>query len=157
MASIAKFDEWQNSAGTKFGTVLQVVQQSYDNQVSTTLTNTWIDGPGTATITPKSASNKILVIISYSTLIATSAGVTESHNVIVRGSTVIGAASGSKQSSDYTGCWNTVFITNLDSPATTSAVTYKMQFRKVNGNGTVYVNTGEAGGGFRITLMEIQA
>lgn len=156
MASIAKFDEWQNSAGLKFGTVVQVVSQDYSNQISTSTTGTFVDANGTVTITPKSASNKILVMCNFSTLVTTSSGVTESHNILLRGSTVLGAPAGWKQSSDYTGCWNNITMTLLDSPATTSAVTYKMQTKRVNGNGIVYIGTGETSN-FKWILMEIQA
>ena len=161
MASIAKFDQWQDSAGNKFGTVVQVVQQTYDAQVSTNTLNTLVDGPGTVTITPKSASNKILIMLCFSTLADVGANVDavcESHNILYRGTTLIGPASGWKQSITRTSGWNNIAIQHLDSPATTSSVTYKMQFRRVSAaSGTVYVNTGESGGNFRWTLLEIQA
>jgi hypothetical protein len=64
MPSIARFDQWQNSAGLNYGTVLQVVSTtdgSYNAiSVSSGSTTNWTS----ATITRRVANSKILVMFS---------------------------------------------------------------------------------------------
>ena len=51
------------------------------------------------------------------------------------------------------GCWVDWGTSYLDSPSTTSAVTYKTQFANHNGTGTVYANLDNDTA--QITLLEI--
>ena len=50
----------------------------------------------------------------------------------------------------------TIGTTYLDSPATTSATTYKLQFRSSNNNASAYIGQGGVASS-TITLMEIGA
>lgn len=174
MASIAKFDEWQNSAGVKYGTVLQVVSTTKTDAFSTSSTTpTDITGLS-ATITPTSASSKILVI-SYVT--GGSSAASFSTILLLRNSTQIflGDAAGTRPRATgffYVEGNQGVMFSNsptvLDSPATTSPVTYKFQARVGSGGGIIVINrsprdTNDGSGTFdmrtpsSITLMEIQA
>jgi len=133
-------------AGTKLtgvGKVLQVVQ--------TVKTDTYSASPGTAaditgfsvSITPSSASNKILVLIN---IVGGGVGGTNTAQFrLVRGATLIyaGDAAGSRETGyasfisvdQYTtGTSSGIF---LDSPSTTSSTTYKVT---VTSNNTVYIN-----------------
>ena len=117
------------------GTVLQVVQ-TVKTSYFTFSGGSWLDVTGlSVSITPSSASNKILVSFSA---YATQSGTTGTYGVnlrIVRDATSIflGDAAGSaQQSSGQIGSNNGNYGFGLsgqylDSPATTSSVTYKIQ------------------------------
>jgi hypothetical protein len=131
---------------------LQVVNATYSTPV-TNNTGSYVDTGLTATITPSSASNKILVIVNQAdTYKATSD--TSARLLLLRGSTglIVFAAFASGTASTATNV--TSPGTNyLDSPATTSAVTYKTQVLSNSGPG-VTVQFGSSVS--TITLMEIK-
>ena len=150
-----------NSSGRKIlnqtGGVLQVVQATKTNSFSVTST-TFTDVTGmSVTITPSSTSSQILVIVAVGGH-ACSTG--DSLLQLVRGSTAInngssgfGQANSSENSTCLTG--TNVF---LDSPATTSATTYKVQQRADQGGQTAHFNSRPSGGvvvASSITVMEI--
>ena len=103
-------------------------------------------------ITPTSASNKVLV----RAVVQGSGNSSSSSNMFIRllrGSTVIGAgaAAGTRQQvgatiglPTYLGWIGTGAIEFLDSPATTSATTYKIQVSSQSGAVAVYVNRAES-------------
>ena len=129
------------------GSVLQVVQAIYNTEASTT-SNTFADTGVTASITPSSATSKILVIYALGYLCQdTNLGGIR----LLRGATVlqssIRAVTGSHAS----------YLHNeyLDSPATTSSTTYKIQFNKNAGNAFLTCWNSEQPS--TITLMEIAA
>lgn len=126
------------------GTVLQVVSTTKTDTFSMSST-TFGDVTGlSVSITPTSATSKILVI---SNLNWGSSGNDINATRLLRDSTVISAgAAASNRSPSFAGMRTasadnieTVSVTFLDSPATTSATTYKVQVR-VGSADTVYVN-----------------
>jgi hypothetical protein len=136
------------------GAVLQVVNASYSTQLSTT-SSTPSDTGLTATITPKFATSKILVLADQSGLYASSGGgTTGGYVTLLRGSSYLitmagrygGDSGGQTLSIAGTG------VAYLDSPATTSATTYKTQYYSA-GSQLVYVQV--YGATSTITLMEI--
>lgn len=136
--------------------VLQVVQGTTSTSVSNS-TNVYADTTLTATITPTATSNKVLVFVSQNNCAKTTGNIDNSVFLqLLRASTSIqefanfGCFTGS--SLDNRGSFSTVF---LDSPATTSAVTYKTQFRNAVNAASVSVQT--SGGSSTIVLMEISA
>jgi len=142
--------------------VVQVVHTNKTSSFSTTST-TFTDVTGlSATITPQSVNNKILVTLS--TVTGDNTGSRMKLFNIVRGSTNIGqpdsAGSVSSTRTVYDNVADTahmVHATVLDSPATTSATTYKVQCR-INSAGTMYVGTRQSGDAEQcstLTLMEI--
>jgi hypothetical protein len=139
------------------GSVVQVVNATYSTQV-TNNTGTYADTGLTASITPSSASNKILVLITQSS-VGKNTGILSSALAIklVRDSTDIitfGVAIGYTETNIY----NLGFSPStsyLDSPSTTSSVTYKTQFANVVNSAGVRVQTD--GATSTITLMEIKA
>ena len=137
------------------GSVLQVVQGTTTTQVSTTGI-TLIDTGLTATITPTSASSKILVMVDQSSVGKANAD-ERVKIVLLRNSTQIAtltelaAYNAAAQNNDI----GSVTISYLDSPATTSATTYKTQFSTINGNGSAIVQWNPSTS--TITLMEIAA
>jgi hypothetical protein len=135
------------------GSVLQVVySQATSGTVSSTTTN-FADSGFNVTITPSSTSSKIH-ISWYFNANNNSTGATGTVSKIYRGTTAISQGDGTF---DYqtvaTNTHQTVCSFILDSPATTSAVTYRLYFRKYGtGPAVIYPSWG----GVRITAMEIQ-
>jgi hypothetical protein len=131
------------------GSVLQVVSATKTDTASTG-SSTFADITGlSVSITPSSASNKILIIASinlgWDNLIA------KVGSRIMRDSTAIavGDTAGSRiRLSGYLYAGVTcetpfvVSVNFLDSPSSTSALTYKWQFSALDNAGTVYVNRG---------------
>jgi hypothetical protein len=140
------------------GKVLQVVSAATSTQASLTSTS-YADTGITATITPTLATSKILVLISatYLSYRDTTGTVVQTKAQILRGATQIyenliatqieGASAGTM----YTG--STAGYTYLDSPATTSATTYKLQAARNLGVGVFYQQGGTNTS--TITLLEI--
>jgi hypothetical protein len=140
------------------GSVLQVVNATYVTETSNA-TTTYVDTGLSATITPTSSSSKILVIVDQSDIYSPSSGNPVGVKIqLLRGSTSILVFTGY---AGYQSLGNidvgSATCNYLDSPATTSATTYKTQFAKqANNTGTVYVQNGGVGYS-SITLMEIAA
>ena len=144
------------------GSVLQVVSATYATQTSSSSGNTWIDVGLSATITPKFSTSKILVLVAATGLrkvATTNAGVAVGLRVL-RGATQIvdvgldnssteTTANGGQSTTSSSTCY-------LDSPATTSATTYKLQFNNArNVSDLVYICIANCTS--VITLMEIAA
>jgi len=111
------------------GTILQVVNATY--ATSTTTTSTTYQASGlTASITPTSSSNKILIAASvpYDTFGGTSNQATltlyrGATNLMTNGYSIIGGAGALNIQAGSSG------LSWLDSPATTSSTTYTIYFR----------------------------
>lgn len=153
------------------GKILQVVQTVKTDPTSTTSTS-YTDIPGmSVTITPSSASNKILIIPD---LALSGPNSDIGYAQLLRGSTVIYGGDAATHNGLY-GCYsgdpaggpfvygvNIVTRMFLDSPATTSATTYKCQFK--TNSGTFYLNrTSATSGSYNIrpassiTAIEVAA
>ena len=140
------------------GSVLQV--QSFTSTTPATNSGGWTDmGDMSVSITPYYSTSKILIIASLHTEI-------NSYNIgstrINRNGTVIGSGSGGAHrvwlSQSYGGVNGTnTGVQYLDSPATTSALTYKLQWWV--STGTAYLNRGVGNTDFNdtstITVWEI--
>jgi len=130
--------KWAAPAGG--GKLLQLVSATTNTGVTNT-TDNYADTGLTATITPTSATSKILVIISQAIECDVSSGNTGTEiNAtinLLRGATSIWQANRALMTSDGTTTAHFVAahisITCYDDPATTSATTYKTQFRRYNG------------------------
>ena len=151
-------------SGASGGGIVQVVQEIFTT-VSTVTSTSFADVGLSASITPTSSSNKILVIGDIST-----SGSNGQYTMfqLVRGSTNIYLGTSSKTyigskvwypASDNTNDGDAIGNTNmffLDSPATTSAVTYNIQMRVTGAssvlNGRANDDTSLASS---ITLMEV--
>jgi hypothetical protein len=136
--------------------VLQVVNFSTNTETNAT-TSTYIDTALTATITPTSASNKILVLVSANGLAKLNTNTTGNLR-IVRGSTsilIFGGAFGYTASTAANAVASAT-AQYLDSPATTSATTYKVQVVNSGNSGDIRVNWDTLANS-TITLMEISA
>ena len=183
-ADVATIDSSGLSMGsgmklTSTGHILQVLQATKTDTFSTNST-TFVDITDMAvTITPSSTSSKILLLYNVS------CGVTSGHSVIkavrtIGGTTtdvLVGDADGSNRvranNKIYnTSTYNTTYTTYsmvgqiLDSPNTTSAVTYKIQGASpysasytlvVNRTGTTGDLSWDARTSSQITVMEVAA
>jgi len=149
--------EWAAAAGG--GKVLQVVSANNSTETSSS-SSTFADTNLTATITPTSATSTILVLVNQTGL-GKQTNDTQLHMRLLRGATVISnferiAANNGANTNNFVGASSVAYV---DSPATTSATTYKTEFASKNNNATVYVQGSSAGTASMstIVLMEIGA
>jgi hypothetical protein len=138
------------------GKVLQVVQVTTSTQVINA-TTTYADTGLTASITPSSASSKVLVMVSQMGLLRSAGGSTIALKLkLLRGATDIAqlayyglyTATTLQQSGSMTYAY-------LDSPATTSSTTYKTRF--ANDDNVASVRVQQDNELSTIILMEIGA
>jgi len=130
------------------GSVLQVISTTKTDTFSTATTGSWVDVTGmSVSITPTSSSSKVLVIVDLALALSTVVDIVQQR--LVRGSTAIcvGDSRGSRNpvsgaagviSSNNTNANHTRGFNFLDSPATTSSTTYKIQV--FSNTGTKFVN-----------------
>jgi hypothetical protein len=155
------------------GSVLQVISTAKTDTFTTTgTTQTAITGL-TATITPISATSKILIIVSIG---GYAQGASQGRFILTRGgSTITGAVgdtAGSRTSDTFTlsGATSgapqiTGGMTYLDSPATTSSTTYGITVSANDAGEVIYINRSNLdsnGAQYQrnistITIMEIAA
>ena len=131
--------------GQLFNQVLQVIK----TDIFSTTSTTFVDITGmTINITPKSSNSKILIIADLK--IGGTSNCSVNVALLRNGTQIyIGDTRGSRQRATYTTSndtnLNDVYAScnvYLDSPGTTSPVTYKFQMRTEVGNaGTGYLNT----------------
>lgn len=164
-------------ANAPSGSVIQVVSVTKTDSASGTNTqqSSW-SNVLSASITPVSSSNKILIIAHLNWSSAVSSGDFSPLTRLARGSTAIciGDAAGSRPRTTTGYNWpgrtdmqENLSITFLDSPGTTSSTTYNVQIaiRGTSSGGTWYVNRSADDGNnveeprtaSTITLMEIAA
>ena len=137
------------------GKVLQVVNQVQATEV-TSNSSSYADTGVTAAITPSASSSKVLVICTNDCTkygYDGSVGIRCYRDSTEIGGTIIGRKVCDTDNNDKS---QSVFsFTVLDSPSSTSSLTYKTQFNNSAGSGTVRYNAGS--GTSTITLMEIGA
>lgn len=129
------------------GSVVQVVS-TIKSDTFTTTSSSYVDVTGlSVSITPTSSSSKILVLFQINGSQEVGAG--RAYLKLLRGSTVIDAgdvagsrtpALGGFSSIDQSITSTPVSGNFLDSPATTSSTTYKIQVAMAAGSGTAYIN-----------------
>ena len=148
------------ATGLKWATPTSKVVQIVNAQTSTQVlssSSTFADTNLTATITPTSASNKILVFVNQNG-VAKYATNTRMQIRLVRGATTILNLDSNAGNND-SGVGNSVGSVScvyLDSPATTSATTYKTQFNSSANSGTTYLQDSTSPGTTStILLMEV--
>ena len=148
--------------GLTTGKILQVLFDGTSTNWSTSSTS-YVDTDLSVSITPASASNKVLVTVSANYGRANLTGAYGLYNLL-RDSTSIAEGSFTDQ---YGPALGSLAVTVLDTPATTSALTYKVQGRVDNAAGSMIVYLPRATGSMAsgdvyigyasITVMEIAA
>jgi hypothetical protein len=152
MTSTMRFDKWENSVGQPYGTVVQVVQGvKRDTWSVSGVATTFYEVSGySVSITPKFANSKIFVTGT----VHVSSWYWEIQGRLYRNGSVIDDATGDTRGSRtratftqnlYQGAtnvrssWASVPFQYLDSPNTTSAITYSIALNGY-GSGLVGVN-----------------
>ena len=151
--------KWAAPAGG--GKVLQVVNATTSTSVVVT-TGTFTDTGLTATITPTLSSSKILVLISQYALMERADNRVFIGWQYLRGATVLNTSTqliGGRWTFDGLGSsfGGLLGASYLDSPATTSATTYKTQGRPYDTTNSASVNYNPGSYVSTITLLEIGA
>jgi hypothetical protein len=149
------------TTGFPAGSVIQVVSATYSTQTSISSTS-YADTGLTASITPTSASSKILVIVNQNVTNQQNTNAARVFELqLLRGATSIMdkdfysyAAVGANGYFE-TGLDGTQIV--LDSPATTSSTTYKTQGRMDSTASSTALVFQQGSGKSTITLMEIAA
>ena len=145
MASIIKVDTIQTAAGgtpslsdlgiatTGTGKVLHVVNATTTSQVANT-TTTYADNGLSASITPSSTSSKILILVAQTSYTYRQTNDTHGYNVrLLRGTLTIyeneraSMLNAGTSGNGYQELYSILNFSYLDSPATTSEITYKNQ------------------------------
>ena len=137
--------------------ILQVVTGVASSQNASTST-TYIDSGLSATITLQSTSSTVLVFYSqniYSDTAATGGGLrlvrnVPSANTVLRTDIDLSYGAGSGMLTQHS------FI-YLDSPASTSAITYKTQFCRTLGAGNIFVQANGTNQRANIVLLEVSS
>ncbi len=148
-----------SGATAGFGKILQVVQGTHATEVINS-TTTYTDTGLTASITPSSTSNKILVLVNQSYLIQDASGDSAGGSIrLLRDTTRISGgterfelwirALGDNNRSVY----GRQTINFLDTPASTSALTFKTQSARYTG--TDIITTCPSSMEASIILMEV--
>jgi len=146
--------KWATPAGGG-GKVLQVVNVAYSTQTNVS-TTTFVDTGLSATITPTSATSKILVIANNAGVKKGAANNLYGAFKLLRGSTdliTFESQAGINSNNTEANGIGSVSCNYLDSPSTTSATTYKTQFNATASNMAVQQDNCSS----TITLMEIGA
>ena len=150
------------------GSILQVVTASTSTEVANT-TATMTDTGLSVNITPSSATNKILVFVSQPYRTARNSTSAYGSIILLRDSTqltsipkssgggfLLGYNSTGPTTTDTRGVYS---VTYLDSPTTTSQVTYKTQMAVNSANNNAFIETQENGttdnATSYITVMEV--
>ena len=122
------------------GNVLQVVAMS-DSTQTTSTANSYIDTTITLSITPQFSSSKVLVMVVAAGLAKRDQNTTGALQLL-RGSTVLSSIDGQFAYNNSTQhiAVASAALNYLDSPATTSATTYKVQVKNNGATGDIRVN-----------------
>jgi hypothetical protein len=142
-------------AAASAGKVLQVVS-AVDTTASTTTSNVYSDSGLSASITPTSNTSKVLVMYHH-LLFCSGTSPVGALVRLLRDSTTLLEVSGSDTTlyATVTGIVGFNSVMYLDSPATTSSLTYKTQYRSIASGKSAEIN--HSGFSGSMILMEIQA
>jgi len=143
------------------GSVLQVVNATYSTE--TTITSTSYTNTGlSASITPTSASNKILVIVGQTIIASRTTGSEVGSVNLVRGATqvmeitrALGLEAGNGSGGSYVN-FGAIGFSYLDSPSTTSSTTYKTQAKASSTANSGYVECQSGSSTSTLTLIEVK-
>jgi len=144
------------------GSILQVLQTTTTANIITSSTS-FVSTGFSLSITPSSASNKVLININGGGAYMLTLAATTMRVTIYRGGTDLAAGygvanNGMMRFSTVGGTWtlSPYSMMWLDSPATTSSTTYTVYFRNADTANSVQFSEGDRGV-VTLTLMEIAA
>jgi hypothetical protein len=142
------------AAAAAGGKILQVVQSTYSTEV-TSSSGTFADTGLSASITPSSTSNKVLVFVYNNWEKSSANGDNGLKYKLVRGSTDIFTSYIFGYTSTTLRLLGTYSAQYLDSPSTTSSTTYKLQFNNFVNSSAVITQNGSSTA--VMILMEVGA
>lgn len=151
MTSIMRFDKWQNSLGQAYNSVVQVNQTVRSARTTYSSVTSWTDVVGmSVNITPKFADSKVMVEVVVH---ASVSGSTSINFRVLRNGSAIGLGdtgntgqAGFRMENSNTSWADVGVYKFLDSPATTSALTYKLQVLPYYDGRNVTINNSYSGG-----------
>jgi len=157
--STLRFNTWQNTGGTEvanstlgIGKILQVVRAT-DTTERTTTSTSFVDANISVTITPTSISSDILLLWVFR-IEASGSGnsrgrfqITDSSNTAISGTEEVTVGMNATTTN-----YHSLTMTAYDSPATTSATTYKGRFRSESSTTIKIQNAGATGQLFAIEV-----
>ncbi|NBQ85183.1 MAG: hypothetical protein EBU03_03540 [Methylophilaceae bacterium] len=149
--------KWAAAAGG--GKVLQVIMGTTGTPVSSA-TSTFVDSNLTANITCSATTSKVLVLVSQKvTKNNANTSTMMSMRLVKNGTTIFTPDTSMLETASAVVQQQTFSMNYLDSPASTSALTYKTQFCSTNNNSQVLcqADTATAYAYSQIILMEIGA
>jgi hypothetical protein len=137
--------------------VLQVVQGTTSTAATVTSNTTFLDTNLTATITPSSTSSKVLIMTSQDLFKEAQTNSAINYRLLRGGTTIVDYPNAGILFQDTAIRLEVLqTIVYLDSPSTTSATTYKTQFKNYLSGGTSVAQPDSNRSSF-IILMEIGA
>jgi hypothetical protein len=177
MTSVLRTNKWQNAAGTTRGAVINTyqvtsgTQASYGSGSGENRGSTWYDlNNMSITLTPVSSTSRVLLLgriqLGYATADNYNAHIrlTRSGTAIGNGVNGVYTWAAHAQFRLHSGAGGTEFlpIHFMDSPSTTSSITYKVQGLQTNNGNTLYMNrypevSWQSANLSSFTIMEIQA
>ena len=168
MASKLRVDHIEPTGGIPTGGgggIIQVKMGFKQDSAVNTTSGSWTDTGLSCSITPTSATSKILCMVTLGSISST-AGTSVGFR-LVRGSTDIGMPDSTSLQSGFTNIYDadqqilaSANFNFLDSPATTSSITYKVTWR--NSGNTTYLgrfmgSATDYNGVSTLILMEVSA
>jgi hypothetical protein len=146
--------KWASASGGG-GKVLQVIQGTYSTQVNSSSTS-YADTGLTASITPSASTSKVLVMVSHAQVNKSAGNAGSAVSIkLLRGATDIYSAFAAGYTNTTLSQNHNVAFSYLDSPSSTSALTYKTQFANIAAVAEIGVQTNNTTS--TIILMEIGA
>ncbi len=158
MTSIIKVDTLQKTNGATptaadlgintTGSVLQVVSANYSTAINSD-NNTWVDTGLSCAITPKFSNSKIMILVDQNGRVDSSTWLAYRmlrNTLEIKG---VGYYLFNGNSINH----SSLAFNFLDSPNTTSEITYKTQFMRSSGGGDITINANSAPA--TILLLEI--
>ena len=156
--------KWAAPAGG--GKLLQVITAVSSGYIAITGNNVYADANLSATITPSSATSRILVLVTqgFGSYQNTASDSNNAYAKIMRGATTVWQSDATSANGvTYTSkayaevSWTTITLHYVDSPSSTSALTYKTQWKQSDNSNdhSLYMNYGTYPS--QITLFEIGA
>tara|TARA_B100000424_G_scaffold160099_1_gene122618 strand:- start:549 stop:1076 length:528 start_codon:yes stop_codon:yes gene_type:complete len=132
------------------GTIIQTAVQTSDNTITVNSDGSYTDVMS-VTFTPRQSNSKIILSLMFTSYTLNSSTSNGTAYRILRDSTAIKVANWNFYLNDGGYTYDFYPVTNIidvDEPGTTSAITYKLQGRKYNGNSSFFATQfGESQGG----------
>ena len=142
-----------NLTGISAGKILQVKHDAHTGSASMSGTS-YVDIPLSVSITPSSSSNKILCFANLCSINTHSSSTSAISVRILRDSTEIAVTNNFGFGQTTGANYFTLGLNKEDSPSSTSALTYKVQFKNREAN-AVTINS-YSGNETTLTVMEVE-